>query len=98
MSDEMQNHVDSALEGVAPSRRNFLRNLLAAGAVAGVLTLPSSMLLAEDAGGDGKGKGKGDGKGDGKGKGKGKGKGDGNGGGGEGKGKGKGKGKGDCPK
>ena len=88
MSDEMQNHVDSALEGVAPSRRNFLRNLLAAGAVAGVLTLPSSMLLAEDAGGDG----------DGKGKGKGKGKGDGNGGGGEGKGKGKGKGKGDCPK
>ena len=81
MPEQKSNPVDAALEGVSPSRRAFLRNLL----VTGALALPASHLLADDAsaacqgggGSGGKGKGKG-GKGKG-GKGKGKGKGDGNG-------------------
>ena len=82
MSDQTRNEIEAALDGVAPHRRDFLRSLLMAGAVA--LTLPASSLLADEAEGTGKGKkgkgkkGKGgDGDGDG-GKGKGKGKGDGN--------------------
>ena len=85
MSDQLSKHVDAVLETVSPSRRDFLRKLLLAGAATATLAPPASQLLAEDAAGDGKGKGKGDGEG------KGKGKGD---GGGKGKSKGKGKGKG----
>ena len=106
MSDQMSEQVDTILEGVSPSRRNFLRNLLVAGAA---LTLPASQVVAEEAAGDGKCQGKGKkgssdgGAGGGKGKGK-KGSSDGGAGGGKGKGKGgndggagggKGKGKGD---
>lgn len=89
MSETHVSHLESLLEGVSPSRRNFLRNLLLAGAGTAMLAIPCSSLADDEpppGDGDGKGKGKGKGKGDGKGKGKGKGK---------CKGKGKGKGKGD---
>ena len=93
MSDKLGN-LDSLLEGIVPSRRNFLRSLLVAGAGVALFAPPSSSLADEDAPPPGEGKGKGKGKGDGKGKGKGKGKGDCKGK-GKGDGKGKGKGKGD---
>ena len=79
MSDQMRNHVDAVLQGVSPSRRDFLRNLLMAGAAAAAFTFPASQLLAEGAGGGGKGKGGSDG---GAGGGKGKGGSDGGAGGG----------------
>jgi len=67
----------SMLDSVAPTRRAFLKGLIAGGAL---LAVPASAVLAQDQGqGDGEGKGKGDGEGKGKGKGKGKGNGKGNG-------------------
>lgn len=74
MPEQKSSHLDAAIEGVSPSRRAFLRNLLVAGAAAGALAVPASELLAESGnGGCQKGGGKGKGKG-----GKGKGKGNGN--------------------
>jgi hypothetical protein len=73
MSDNNLDHLETMLASVAPSRRNFLRGVLVAGAgTSAALSLPTSILLAdEDEDSNGKGKGKGDGKGKGKGKGKG---------------------------
>ena len=83
MSDEVKDSIDSLLQDVHPTRRQFLKRSLLAGGAA-VLALPSSSILAQDQpepGVGAEGKGKGNAKGAGKG-GRGKGKG------GQGKGKG----------
>ncbi len=87
MTDEQKDSIDSLLNQVQPTRRQFLkRSLLAGGVIA--LTAPSSTILAQTTPAPGIGvQDQGQGKGKGKGQGKGKGK-------GQGKGSGKGKGKG----
>lgn len=75
MSDNDRRQLDQALAGIAPSRRGFLKNLMAAALAAGTLAAPMSEIVAADPPGPAPGKGKAKGKGKGKAKGKGKGKG-----------------------
>ena len=63
MSEKLNDALDPILKSVPPSRRGFLKGLLAAGGIA--LLAPASRAIADEVGqaaGRGKGKGKGKGK------------------------------------